>query len=122
MLDAWHSRGNVRLVRARKTIGVLLTITESGMILDWALAIAMALGILSIPRAWMYSNHNDPTVVAWNWSFLPTDVRFAVTGLTTRFSTRLPGQFAYISLTLMLCAGLMALSRDRVDAGSTSRF
>jgi hypothetical protein len=91
-------------------IKVLLTMTEIGMIAYWVVAGAVALGLMHIPPDWMYSNYHDPTVVAWNWSFLPIDLLFAGTGLTARYSRRAPARLADVSLTLMFCAGLMALS------------
>jgi hypothetical protein len=89
---------------------ILLTTTEIGMLAYWVLAASMALGLMNIPPDWMYSNHTDPIIVAWNWSFFPIDVLFAGTGLVARYSARAPKHLADISLTLMFCAGLMALS------------
>ena len=97
-------------MRARSILNKLLTMTELGMLLYWVLAVGMALGLMHVPEDWMYSNHDDPMVVAWNWSFFPIDVLFAGTGLVARYSRRAPGRLADVSLTLMFCAGLMALS------------
>ena len=52
-------------------------------------------------------------VVAWNWSFLPLDLLFAVAGLLARFGPmegKASGVLAIVSLSLMFCAGLMAVS------------
>lgn len=95
---------NARIIR------VLLTITEVAMVAYWVLAGAMSWGLLHIPPYWMYSNHEDPAVVAWNWSFLPIDMLFATTGLVARYVPRASRRLADVSLTLMFCAGLMALS------------
>lgn len=92
------------------TVKVLLTITELGIVAYWVLAGAMSCGLVHIPPEWMYSNYRDPAVVAWNWSFFPIDVLFAVTGLTARYFHRAPARLADVSLSLMFCAGLMALS------------
>ncbi len=91
----------------------LLTATEVGMLAYWILAGAMAGGILSLPPEWMYSDYQNPLVVAWNWSFFPIDVLFAVTGLAARFLPMAADRahsLSLVSLTLMVCAGLMAVS------------
>lgn len=90
---------------------LLLTITEVGMLAYWALAALMAAGALTVPPEYMYSDHLNPLVVAWNWSFLPIDIAFALCGLAARFGRlRNATMLEIISLTLMLCAGLMAIS------------
>lgn len=89
----------------------LLTITEVGMLAYWALAALMAAGALPVPPEYMYSDHLNPLVVAWNWSFLPIDIAFALCGLSARFGNlRNAAMLEIIGLTLMLCAGLMAIS------------
>ncbi|MCL6282984.1 YvaD family protein [Ruegeria sp. 2012CJ41-6] len=91
----------------------LLTLTEAGMLLYWALALAALAGWQIIPPDQMYSDYEDPLIIAWNWSFFPLDVTFAVLGLTGRFAISDPArkaQVGLVALTLMFCAGLMALS------------
>jgi len=61
----------------------------------------------------MYPDYENPTVVAWNWSFLPLDVTFAVAGLYSRYGKLVGARQAIVStfsLSLMFCAGLMAIS------------
>jgi hypothetical protein len=71
-------------------------------------------GLVQIPQAWLYANADEPRVVAWNWSFLPLDLAFAVTGLAAvRHAERQhPGWriYAVISLVLTMVAGGMALT------------
>lgn len=91
----------------------LTTATEIGMLAYWLLAGALALGLVTIDPSLMYSDYQNPLVVAWNWSFLPVDVAFALTGLAARFASPPPAirfRLAIISAVLMLCAGLMAVS------------
>ncbi|WP_204112536.1 DUF5360 family protein [Shimia biformata] len=91
----------------------LLTVTEVGMLAYWLLAATLALGIVAIPAEYMYSDHTNPLVVAWNWSFLPIDVAFAGLGLYSRFGSGSPAlrhRLALIAATLMFCAGVMAIS------------
>lgn len=91
----------------------LLTITEGGMILYWIFASSVALELISVPPEYMYSDYANPTVVAWNWSFLPLDLTFALTGLYSRYGKMTLSRQATLStfsLSLMWCAGLMAVS------------
>ena len=90
-----------------------MTATEIGMLVYWLVAAGLALGILSVPPDYMYSDYENPLVVAWNWSFFPIDVAFAILGLVSRFATLRSGlasQLALIGATLMFCAGIMAIS------------
>ncbi len=94
-------------------VRILTTVTEILMLLYWLLAGAMALDLIYIDPSLMYSDYQNPLVVAWNWSFFPIDLAFAVIGLSARFSS-FSGQFRLklqlIASTLMFCAGLMAVS------------
>lgn len=105
--------GSDRLSSGRSVTKLLLTVTEAGMLAYWLFATMVALGSISVPPQWMYSDYTNPLVVSWNWSFLPIDVLFAVTGLTSRFAPLSPVRrnvLSVISLSLMFCAGLMAVS------------
>ena len=92
---------------------VLTTATEIAMLLYWLLAGSLVLGLISIDPSLMYSDYQNPLVVAWNWSFFPIDVAFSAIGLTARFGTtagHLKFKLEVIAAVLMLCAGLMAVS------------
>lgn len=92
---------------------VATTITELAMLTYWILAGALALSLISIDPSLMYSDYENPLVVAWNWSFFPIDVAFAIIGLTARFGVQaghLRFKLEVIAAVLMLCAGLMAVS------------
>ena len=91
----------------------LLTITEIGMIVYWVFALLVVLNLVRIPPEYMYSDYQNPLIVVWNWSFFPLDILFAVTGLIGRYgSVRVERKqlLSVISLSLMFCAGLMAIS------------
>ena len=91
----------------------LLTITEGGMLTYWIVAVMVAFEIIHIPPAYMYSDYQNPLIMIWNWSFFPIDMLFALTGLASRFSSisaRNSEILSVISLSLMLCAGVMAIS------------
>lgn len=92
---------------------VLLSSTEVGMLLYWVFASFVVLEIVKVPPDIMYSNYENPTIVSWNWSFLSIDILFAITGLAGRFlvhDSHKKEILSTVSLTLMFCAGTMAIS------------
>lgn len=89
------------------------TITEIAMLIYWILAGALSANLISIDPSLMYSDYENPLVVAWNWSFFPIDFAFAIIGLMARFGVQaeqLRFKLKVIAGVLMLCAGLMAVS------------
>ena len=92
----------------------LMFITDVGMLLYWVATILMALKLLNIPPDWLFNDYEDPRVVAWNWSFFPIDLAFSLTGLKAlqleKRNDNSWRMWAVISLTLTVCAGLMAIS------------
>ena len=83
------------------------------MLLYWVLAGALVLELITIDPSLMYSDYQNPLVVAWNWSFFPIDVAFAIIGLTARFgsfSGTIKLKLETTASVLMICAGLMAIS------------
>lgn len=88
--------------------------TDGGMIAYWTLTTLAALGAIALPREWLFSDYHDPTVVSWNWSFLPLDLALSATGLAAVWlATRGDPSWrilAAVSLTLTVCAGLMAIA------------
>jgi len=91
----------------------LLVITDLLMLAYWILAGLLVLSVINIPPEYMYSDYENPIVVAWNWSFLPLDLIFIGSGLVA-FLGNPPENtrrvLKLISLTTMFCAGLMAIS------------
>jgi hypothetical protein len=89
-----------------------LTITDLAFLIYWAVAGLDASGLIHLPPDWLYPNAHDPRVVAWNWSFLPLDIAFSVTGLwAVAADKRGDGiwrPLALISLILTIVAGGMA--------------
>jgi len=91
----------------------LLTITEVGMTIYWVFAVIVIVGLINVPPEYMYSDYNNPIIVSWNWSFFPVDILFATLGLFSRFgksSLHHKQMLSTVSLSLMFCAGLMAIS------------
>ena len=92
----------------------LMFFTDVGMLLYWAITAAMAIKLIDIPGEWLFKDYHDPRVVAWNWSFFPLDLLFSLTGLASLRMEKAGNPdwkiMATISLTLTVCAGLMAIS------------
>lgn len=91
-----------------------IVVTDVGMLVYWAVTAAKALGWLNIPGEWLFSDYDNPVVVAWNWSFLPLDLLFSACGLGAAW---LHGRgragwrpLAIASLFFTWCAGFMAIS------------
>ncbi|WP_216822347.1 DUF5360 family protein [Sphingorhabdus sp. EL138] len=91
-----------------------MRITDVGMLLYWAVTALMALSIISVPGEYLFKDYHDPRVVAWNWSFMPLDVIFAICGLWALRLERIGDPrwkvWTAVSLSLTVCAGLMAIS------------
>jgi fatty acid desaturase len=83
------------------------------MLIYWILATALVLNLVDIDPALMYSDYENPLVVAWNWSFFPIDIAFASLGLYAKYGRverNRKFKFEVTAATLMVCAGLMAIS------------
>jgi hypothetical protein len=93
-----------------RTLRLLLLVTDWGFILYWSVTALAAAHVIALPAAWMFRNHEDPTMVAWNWSFLPLDLAASALGLLAVRSRGAWKGLAAVSLALTSCAGLMAVS------------
>ena len=86
-----------------------LLLTDFGFVLYW---IASALSLF--PADWLYKDHSNPILMAWNWSFAPIDLTASASGLLALWCARTGRatwvRWALISLSLTLCAGLMAIA------------
>lgn len=87
----------------------LMLVVDVGFVVYWLLIAGSVL-----PAATMFPEYDDARVQAWNWSFLPLDLAASVTGLVSLALWR-RGRDAgkllmAVSLTLTLCAGLMAVA------------
>ena len=67
------------------------------------------------PPDWVYNDYTNPILVAWNWSYFPIDIIFALLGLyavhlSRRGDHRKAKILVVVALTLMHASGLMAIS------------
>ena len=95
-----------------RSLRLALGVTDVVMLLYWAITALAALGIVALPPAALYKGYHQPLLVAWNWSFMPLDVAFALTGLAAVHAARAGREWrglATVSLTLTMCAGGMAI-------------
>jgi len=92
----------------------LMFITGLGMLIYWSVTLLMAVKILDIPGEWLFKDYHDQRVMAWNWSFFPLDIALSLTGLRALHLEKVGHEswkaWAIVSLTLTVCAGLMAIS------------
>ena len=57
--------------------------TDAVMALYWSITAIAAVGLASIPEAYLFRDYHLPQTVAWNWSFLPLDLIFIVLGFSS---------------------------------------
>jgi len=92
---------------------VALSVTDLLFLAYWSAALANQFGQIHIPPDLMYADYSQAHVVAWNWSFLPVDLAFSLTGLLAVRASRRGDltwrPLALISLILTQVAGLMAV-------------
>lgn len=93
----------VRLCRA------LLLITDLGFLVYWALSLGKVL-----PPEWLFRDHADPMMQAWNLSFLPLDLAVSATGLASlAVRAKCPGSsraLLLLSLVATSISGLQAIA------------
>ena len=96
-----------------RALAAALTITDLLFLTYWALSGLDAVGLIELPDSLMYAGHDQPRVVAWNWSFLPLDLAFSILGLMAvacaRRGSGLWRPLALMSLTCTMIAGGMAV-------------
>ena len=95
-------------------LAVALGVTDLLFLLYWAFSTLVILRLIPAPAAFMYKDYDQAAVCAWNWSFLPLDMCFSLSGLAAVAAARRGSDvwrpLALISLTLTMAAGLMAVS------------
>ena len=95
------------------TLRLFLRLCDGAMLLYWTAAAIACAGLVTLPSTAMYQGYGTPRVDAWNWSFAPLDLAFAVAGLlSVRMARRGDAGWrvaAAASLLLTMCAGGMAI-------------
>lgn len=91
------------------SLRIFLLLVDLGFLAYWAITL---LGLL--PASWLYAHHDDPVMVAWNWSFLPLDLFVSATGLAALVLARRhdPRWFlpALVSLAFTSASGMNAIA------------
>lgn len=97
-----------------------MLIVDLGFVAYW-----LVTGLELLPAAWLYAHHDEPLMVAWNWSFMPLDLVVSATGLgavlLSRLGDRRWARLALVSLAFTSASGLNALAfwllRSEFDLG-----
>jgi hypothetical protein len=92
-----------------KSLRYIFLVVDIGFILYW---LVTALQLL--PAEYLYTDYNNPILVAWNWSFMPLDLLVSASGLYSiylwkRKDSRYTGT-ALLSLAFTTASGLQAIS------------
>ncbi|MEJ6004730.1 DUF5360 family protein [Paucibacter sp. AS339] len=96
------------MLKPTRALRLNLLLTDLGFVAYWFVS---ATGLL--PSAWLFKDHDNAILVAWNWSFAPLDLLASALGLWALSRARQGGPWrlpALLSLVLTFCAGLLALS------------
>ncbi|WP_315760816.1 DUF5360 family protein [Sphingomonas sp. Y38-1Y] len=97
-----------------RRLAAALLVTDLAFLVYWSASTLQLVGVANAPADMMYADYVEPRVVAWNWSFLPLDFAFVLTGLAALSASRggLASwrTLAIVSLTLTATAGGMAVS------------
>jgi hypothetical protein len=97
-----------------RSLKLALAVTDVLFLAYWTVSVLAQLGVVHLPRAWMYAHYDQGLVVAWNWSFLPLDLSFSVLGLSAVEAARrgkaIWRPLALLSLAITTAAGGMAVA------------
>jgi hypothetical protein len=92
-----------------KTLRPYFLVVDIGFLLYWFVT-----AFHLLPKEYLYSDYENPILVAWNWSFMPLDLLVSATGLSaialwrkrdSRWET-----LALLSLAFTSASGLQAIS------------
>lgn len=87
----------------------IFLVVDIGFICYW---LVTALRLL--PAVYLYSDYNNPILVAWNWSFIPLDLLVSATGLYSIYLWKRKNAsyrgIALLSLAFTTASGLQAIS------------
>jgi hypothetical protein len=99
----------MRTSSAPRGLKAFLLTVDLGFLAYWLVTASGAL-----PASWLYARHDEPVMVAWNWSFLPLDLLVSATGLSSLVLQR-RGEprwalLATLSLAFTSASGLNAIA------------
>jgi hypothetical protein len=93
----------------RLPLKLFLLIVDLGFITYWTITVLHLL-----PPSWLYAHHDEPVMVAWNFSFLPLDLAVSATGLGAVVLSRRRDirwqKAALLSLAFTSASGLNAIA------------
>lgn len=93
----------------RRPLRSFLLLVDLGFLAYW-----LVTGLRLLPAAWLYAHHDDPVMVAWNFSFLPLDLVVSATGLAAvALAARADARWsrlALVSLAFTSASGLNAIA------------
>lgn len=91
-----------------------LLVTDILFTAYWAISGLVVAGLVTVPTEYLFSDYHNEYVFAWNWSFFPLDLLFALTGFLAvyLYNKNHPNWFGMMILSMVLtfCAGFMAVS------------
>jgi hypothetical protein len=91
------------------TLKPFFVVTDVGFIVYWLITV-----LHLIPPQFLFQDHTNPILTAWNWSFLPLDLFISATGLSALWAhgRRLEvwQPLALVSLSLTFVSGLNAIA------------
>lgn len=96
-------------IKPSRALRVFMLSVDLGFVLYWLITVGNIL-----PASALYAHHDDPVMVAWNWSFMPLDLLVSATGLSAllmakRADPRWP-LLAALSLSATAASGLNAIA------------
>lgn len=97
-----------------RPLALLMLATDLLFLAYWVVAGLAEAGFIQLPPDAMYADYRNARVVAWNWSFLPVDLAFSLTGLAAVTAARRGSPIwrplAILSLAFTATAGGMAVA------------
>ncbi|MFD1189279.1 MULTISPECIES: DUF5360 family protein [Phenylobacterium] len=97
----------------RRALAISLAVTDLLFLAYWSTSLLALAGVVHVSPDAMYAGYDQPRVIAWNWSFLPLDLAFSVSGLlavrAARRGSPIWRPLALISLAFTVAAGGMAI-------------
>ncbi|MFT3928562.1 MAG: DUF5360 family protein [Myxococcales bacterium] len=98
----------MRFVPLSRPLRFFMLGVDLGFIVYWVITLTHVL-----PAEWLYAHHDDPVMVAWNWSFLPLDLFVSATGLSAVAAAR-RGDARWVLLAMLSLAATSASGMNAI--------